>query len=138
MFSRALSDCRLSLLNSLRTRWGMPLMDRLEQRGGLFLDSASILCSGGDRSGIGELPEDNSSSAVTSLSFGRIGTLPLSCLTGGARWVLPRAFSICSPSRRVRMRSCSCYRWSARLCNSTICLVCSSCFASISCCQRRN
>ena len=30
MFSRARSDCRLSLLNYLRTWLGMPLTDRLE------------------------------------------------------------------------------------------------------------
>ena len=37
MFSRACSDYRLSLLNSLRTRGGMLLMDRLERRGGSSL-----------------------------------------------------------------------------------------------------
>ena len=63
MFSGARSDCRLSLLNSLRTRWGMSLTDRLERRGGLFLDSASTLFFGGVRSGSEELSEDNSSSA---------------------------------------------------------------------------
>ena len=30
-FSGACSDCHLSLLNSLRTRRGVPLMDRLER-----------------------------------------------------------------------------------------------------------
>ena len=59
MFSGACFDCRLSLLNSLCTRLGMPLKDRLERRGGLFLDSASTLFFGGGRSGSGELPEDN-------------------------------------------------------------------------------
>ena len=132
MYSGACSNCRLSLLNSLRTRQGMPLMDRLERRGGLFLDSASTLFFGGDRSGSGELPEDSSSSAAASLSSGRIGSLPLFYLTGGAGWLLPRAFSIRSPSKRARRRSFSYYRWSARLCNSAICLHCSSCFASIS------
>ena len=135
MFSRARSDCRLSVLNSLRTQWGMTLTDRLEQRWGLFLDSTSTLFFGGVRSGRGELPEDNSSSVAASLSSSRIGALPLSCLTGGAGWLLPHAFSIRSPSRRVRRWSFSCCRWSARLCNSTICLACSSCFASISCRQ---
>ena len=92
IFSRACSDCRLSLLNSLRTRRGMPLTNLLERRGGLFLDSASTLFFGGGKSGSGELPEDNSSSAAASLSSGRIGSLPLFCLTGGAGWLLPRAF----------------------------------------------
>ena len=132
MFSRARSDCRLSLLNSLRTRRGMPQTDRLERRGDLFLDSASTLFFGGVKSGSGELPTDNSSSAAASLSFGWIGSLPLFCLTKGAGWILPRVFSIHLPSRRAHRRSFSCCRWSARLYNSTICLACSSFFASIS------
>ena len=32
------SECHLSLLNYLRARRGMPLTDRLERCGGLFLD----------------------------------------------------------------------------------------------------
>ena len=59
-------------------------MDWLERRGGLFLDSASTLFFGGGRSGSRELPKDNSSSAVASLSSGRIGSLALFCLTKGA------------------------------------------------------
>ena len=102
MFSRARSDFRLSLLNSLRTRQSMPLTDRLERRGGLFLDSTSTLFFGGVRFGSGELPKDNSSSTIASLSSGRIGSLPLFCLTRGAGWLLPHAFFICSPSRRAR------------------------------------
>ena len=93
IFSEACFDYRLSLLNSHHTRRGMPLMERLEQRGGLFLDSASTLFFGGGRSGSGELPEDNSSFATASLSSDRIGYLPLFCLTGDAGWLLPRAFS---------------------------------------------
>ena len=42
IFSRACSDCRRSLLISLRKR---------EWRGGLFLDSTSELCYGGEGSG---------------------------------------------------------------------------------------
>ena len=68
-FSGVCSDCRLSLLNSLCTRRGMPLTNCLERRGGIFLDSASTLFFGGSRSGSGELPEDNSSSVAASLSF---------------------------------------------------------------------
>ena len=108
IFSRACSDYSLSLLNSLRTRRGMPLKDRLEWRGGLFLDSASTLFFRGGRSRSGELPEDNSSSTIASLSSGRIGSLPLFCLTGGARWLLPRAFSTRSSSRRAHRRLFSC------------------------------
>ena len=56
IFSRACSDCRLSLLNSLRTRRGTPLTDRLERHGGRFLESASTLFFGGGKSRRGELP----------------------------------------------------------------------------------
>ena len=51
---------------------------------GLFLDSASTLFFGGVRFGSKELLEDNSSSVATSLSSGRIGSLPLFCLIRGA------------------------------------------------------
>ena len=80
--SRACYDCHCSLLNSLCTRRCMPLTELLERRRGLFLDSASTLFFGGGRSGSGELPEDNSSSVTTSLLPGRMGSLPLFCLTG--------------------------------------------------------
>ena len=103
VFSGACSHCRLSPLNSLRTLLGMSLIDRLERYGGLFLDSASMLFFRGGRFGSGELPEDNSSSVVASLLSGRIGSLPLLCLTGGAGWLPPRAliFNL-SPSKRAR------------------------------------
>ena len=138
MFSRARSDCHLSLLNSLRTRRGMLLTYWLERRRGLFLDSASTLFFGGSGSGSGELSEDNSSSVAASLSSNRIDSLPLFCLTGGAVWPLPRTFSTSSPSRQVRKRSFFCCRWSAQLCSYAIYLACSSYFASISWRQRRN
>ena len=112
MFSGGRSDYRLSLLNSLRTRWGMSLTDRLERCGGLFLDSASTLFFGGVGSGSEELSEDNLSSAAASLSSGRIGSLPLFCLTEGVGWLLPSCISICSPSRRARRWSFSYCRWS--------------------------
>ena len=76
-FSGACSDCRRSLLISLRTRRCMPLTERLERRGGLFLDSTSTLFFGGDRSRSGEPPEDNLSSIAASLSPNRMGSLPL-------------------------------------------------------------
>ena len=92
-FSGAYSDCRCSLLISLCTWRCMLLTERLERRGGLFLDSASMLFFGGERSCSIELPEDNSSSVATSLSPGRMGSLPLLCLTEGAGWLLPHACS---------------------------------------------
>ena len=112
-FSGACFDCRISLLNSLHTRRGMPLMDRLEGCGGLFLDLASTLFFGGGRFGNGELPEENSSSAAASLSSGWIGSFPLFCLIRGVGWLLSRAFSIRSPSRRAHRRSFSYCRRSA-------------------------
>ena len=101
IFSGACSNCRFSLLNSLCTRRGMPLTEWLERRGGLFLNSASTLFFRGGRSRSRELPEDNLSSASVSLSFGRIGSLPLFCLIGGAGWLFPRAFSTRSSSKRA-------------------------------------
>ena len=68
-------------------------MDRLERRGGLFFDSTSMLFFGGGKSGSGELPEDNSLSVGASLLSGRISSLPLFCLTGGAGCLLPCVFS---------------------------------------------
>ena len=105
-FSRTCSDCRLSLLISLRTRRCMQLMERLERCRGLFLDSASTLFFGGGRSSSGELPKDNSSSAATSLSPGRMGSLPLFYLTEGARWLFPHAFSPRSSSKRACRHRC--------------------------------
>ena len=78
-FSGACSDCCCSLLISLRTRRCMLLTERLERRGGLFLDSTSTLFFGGERSGSGELPKDNLSYVAASLSPGRMGSLPLFC-----------------------------------------------------------
>ena len=112
-FSRAYSDYCHSLLISLRARQCMPLTERLEWLGGLFLNSASTLFFGGERSGSRELPEDNSSSATVPLSLGKMGSLPLFCLTKGAGWLLPRAFSPRSSSKQARRRSFSCCRWSA-------------------------
>ena len=109
IFSGASSDCQLSLLNSLLTRRGMPLTDQMEWGGVLFLDSASTLFFGRGKSGRGELLEDNSSSAAALLSYDWIWSYPLFCLIGGAGWLLPRAFSIFSPSRRA-------HRWSFSSC----------------------
>ena len=81
-FSGACSDYRRSLLISFRTRRCMPLTELLKLREGLFLYSASTLFFRGERSGSGELPEDNSSSVVAFLLPGRMGSLPQFCLTG--------------------------------------------------------
>ena len=132
IFSGACSNCHRSLLISLCTRRGMPLTERLERRGGLFLNSAFTLYFGDGRSGSRELPKNNSSSSATSLSPGRTSSLPLFCLIEGAGWLLPHSFSPRSSSKRARRQSFSYRRWSTRLCNSAICLVCSSCFVSIS------
>ena len=56
-------------------------MEWLERREGIFLDLASTLFFGGERSGGGKLPEDNSSSAIASLLPSKMGSLPLFCLT---------------------------------------------------------
>ena len=91
-FSGACSECHRSLLIYLCTRRGMPLTERLERHGGLFLDSASMFFFVGGRLGSGELPEDILSSVAASLSLSRRGSLPLFCLTGVAGWLCPRAF----------------------------------------------
>ena len=98
-FSGACSNCRHSLLTSLHARRCMPLTEQLERRRGLFLDSASTSFFGGERSGSGELPEDNSLFVAASLSPGRMGSLPLFFFTGGAGRLLPRAFSPRSASK---------------------------------------
>ena len=54
-----------------------PLTDRLDRRGGLFLDSASTLFWGGERVRRGELPEDSSLFVGGSLFPMRMGSLPL-------------------------------------------------------------
>ena len=83
-FLRARSDCRGYLLVYLRARKCMPLKERLEQHGGLFLDSTSTLTFRGGYSGSEELPENSSSSATTLLSPNKMGSLPLFYLIGGA------------------------------------------------------
>ena len=87
-FSGARSDCRRSLLISFHTRRCMPLTKRMERRDDLFLDYATTLFFGAETPGSEELLEDNSSFVIASLSPGRMGSLPLFCLTGGAKWLL--------------------------------------------------
>ena len=77
---------RRSLLGSLCARRLATLMDRLDRRGGLFLEWASAALEGGERCGSGELPEDNSSSAGRSTSSGATTSLPLLVRVGGSGW----------------------------------------------------
>ena len=132
MCSGANSEWGLSLLASLHIRQCVPLIARLEWRGGLFLDSAFALLWGGKRRGSGEVSEDNSSSACGSLWSGREGSLPLFFWVRGTCWVAPCGFSALLVSEWVRKCSFSYYKWFACSRNSTICLACSSCFSSIS------
>ena len=137
-YSGTSSEWRLSLLASLSTRGHAPLTDLLDRCGGLFLDSASTLFWGGERSRSEELLEDSSSSAGGSLSPMRIASLPLFSRVGGVEWIGPREFSPRSVTRRARRRSFSyCKRFACSR-NSAICLAYSSCFASIFWRQRRN
>ena len=101
---------RWPLLGSLRTRRLAILMDRLGWRGGLFLEWASLAFGDGERSGRGELPEDNSSSPGRSISSGAASPLPLPRREGGngrgcsrdcsalmdSNWIHRRSFSSCS------------------------------------------
>ena len=68
---------RWSLLGSLRTRRLATLTDRLDRRGGLFLEWASAVFGDGERRGSRELSEDNSSSVSRSISSGAVASLPL-------------------------------------------------------------
>ena len=129
---------RWSLLGSLRTRRLATLMDRLNRRGGLFLEWASAAFGDGERRGSGELSEDSSSSVGRSISSGAATSLPLPGREGGngrgsscdcsarptSNWVPRRSFS--SRNRFTFSRS------------STTWLACSSCLASISWRLRRN
>ena len=58
-------------------------MDRLDWRGGLFLEWASATFGEDERRGSGELLEDNSSSAGISTSSGATTSLPLLGREGG-------------------------------------------------------
>ena len=113
-------------------------MDRLDRRGGLFLDWASAAFGDGERRGSEELPEDCSSSAYRSISSGAVTSLPLPGLEGGNGRGGSYDCSARPASIWVRRRSFSSHNQFACSCNSTISLACSSCFASISSRQRRN
>ena len=129
---------RWSLLGSLRTRCLETLTDRLDRRGGLFLEWASAAFGDDERRGSGELPEDNSSSAGRSISSGAAVSLPLPGWEGGNGQGGSRDWSAWPASNWVRIRSFSSHnRFSCSL-SSTICLAYSSCLASNSWRQRRN
>ena len=68
---------RWSLLGSLRIQRLATLMDRLDRRGGLFLEWVSSAFGDGERRGRGELPEDNSSFAGRSIPSDLATSLPL-------------------------------------------------------------
>ena len=87
---------------------------------------------------MGELPEDNSSSAGRSISSDAAASIPLSGQEGGKGLGGSRDCSAWLASSWVRRRSFSSHNWIACLRSSTTCLTCSSCLASNSCRQRRN
>ena len=72
------------------------LMDKLDQRGGLFLEWASAAFGDGEWCRSGELPKDNSSSAGRSTSSDAATSLPLSGQEGGNGWKVP---ATAQPSR---------------------------------------
>ena len=80
-------------------------MDRLGRRGGLFLEWASVAFRDGERHGRGELPDDNSSSAGSSISSGIAATLPFPGREGGKGRGSSRDRSAWMASKWVRNRS---------------------------------
>ena len=98
---------RWSLLGSIRTRRLATLMDRLDWRGGLFLEWASATFGDGERRRSGEFSEDNSSSAGRSTSFGAVTSLPLPGREGGNGWGGSRDCPARSASNWVCKRSFS-------------------------------
>ena len=121
-----------SLLGSLRTRRLATLMDLLDRRGSLFLEWASAAFGDGEWRGSGELLEDNSSSVGRSTLSGATTYLPLPGREGGNGWGGSRDCPARPASNWVRKRSFSSRNRFACSRNSAICLVCSSCLASIS------
>ena len=95
-------------------------MDRLDRRGGLFLDWASAAFGDGEWHGSGELSEDNPSSAGRSMSSGIAASLPLSGRDGGSGRGDPRDFSTWLASNWVRKRLLSSHNRLACSRNSAI------------------
>ena len=131
-YLRAGSDWHRSLLASLCIQRRATLMGRLDRRGGLFLDWASVALGDGERRGSGELSEDNSSFAGRSMSSGTAASFSLSRRDGGSGRGGRCDFLAWLASNLVRRRSLSSRNRFACSLNSTICLTCSSCLASIS------
>ena len=113
-------------------------MDRLGQRGGLFLEWASTVLGDGEQRGRRELLEDNSSSADRSISSCAAVSLPLPGLEGGKGRGGSRDCSARLASNWVRKRSFSSRNWFACTRSLATYLACSSCLASNSWRQRRN
>ena len=113
-------------------------MDRLDWRGGLFLDWAFAAFEDEERRGSGELLEDSSSSAGKSILSGIATSLPLPGREAGNGRGGSLDCSVQPASNRVRRCSFSSRNRFACSCNSDICWACSSCFASISWRHRRN
>ena len=129
---------RWPLLGSLYTRRLAILTDRLGWRGSLFLKWASAAFGDGEWRGRGELPEDNSSSAGRSISYGAGIPLPLPRWEGGNGRGGSRDFSARLASNWVRRRSFSSRSWFACTHSSATCWACSSYLVSSSWCQQRN
>ena len=113
-------------------------MDRLDRRGDLFLDWASAAFGDGERRESKELLEDSSSSTSRSMSSGATTSLPLPGREARRGQGGSRNCSVRPASNGVRRCSFSSRNRFACLYNLAICRACSSCFASISCHQRRN
>ena len=129
---------RRSLLGSLIARRLATLMDRLDRRGSLFLEWASAAFGEDERRGSGELPEDNSSSADRSTSFGGATSFPSLGRAGGNGREGSRGCPAWPASNWVRRGSFSSRSWFACSRSSATCLAYSSCLASRSWRQRRN
>ena len=113
-------------------------MDRLDQRGGLFLDWASTAFGDGERRGSGELPEDSSSSVDKSISPDAAGSLPLPGRERGNGRGGSHSCSARQAYNRIHKSSFSSRNRFPCSCNSAIFQACFSCFASISWRQMRN
>ena len=92
-------------------------MDRLGQRGGLFLEWVSVVFEDDERNGSGELSEDSSTSAGRSTSFGVATSFPLPGRERGSGRGGSRDFSAWPTSNWVRRHSFSSRNRFACSCN---------------------
>ena len=113
-------------------------MDRLDRRGGLFLEWASAAFGDSERRRRGELSEDNSSTAGISILSGAAASLPLPGRERGNGRGGSQDYSARPTSNWVRRRSFSSRNWFACTHSSATCLACSSCLTSNSWRQRRS